>query len=255
MKLRSLALLLMTAFTAHAAPVGNLRTLKADAAQQWELVTDSGAHIRVGLPRADVLRIRAAPGKEFTGAGDKAASIVVGEAAPDVQHSVKEEADHVLIQTAALTLRIDRKPLRFTLYRAGESQPLWREVQPLELSAKQSVQVLSSDKSERFFGGGQQNGRFEFKGRQLDISYSGGWEEGDRPSPAPFLMSSRGWGMLRNTWSDGSYDLRDSTQLTLEHAENRFDAFDLVVKKMNGPRILLVKVIPRNLPPDSDEQD
>jgi len=34
-----------------------------------------------------------------------------------------------------------------------------------------------------------------------------------------------------------------------------FDAFDLVVKKMNGPRILLVKVIPRNLPPDSDEQD
>ena len=34
-----------------------------------------------------------------------------------------------------------------------------------------------------------------------------------------------------------------------------FDTFDLVVKKMNGPRILLVKVIPRNLPPDSDEQD
>ena len=34
-----------------------------------------------------------------------------------------------------------------------------------------------------------------------------------------------------------------------------FEAFDLVVKKMNGPRILLVKVIPRNLPKDSDEQD
>ncbi|WP_342118854.1 hemolysin family protein [Pseudoduganella sp. OTU4001] len=34
-----------------------------------------------------------------------------------------------------------------------------------------------------------------------------------------------------------------------------FGSFDLVVKKMNGPRILLVKVIPRNLPPDSDEQD
>lgn len=34
-----------------------------------------------------------------------------------------------------------------------------------------------------------------------------------------------------------------------------FDAFDLVVKKMNGPRILLVKVIPRLSAPDSDEQD
>jgi alpha-glucosidase (family GH31 glycosyl hydrolase) len=230
MKLRPAAFLLMAAFAAHAAPVGNLRTLNAGAAQQWELVTDTGAHIRVSLPRADVLRIWAAPGKDFTAAGDKAAAIIVGEAAPDVQHSVRELPDHILIQTAALHLRIDRKPLRFTLYRAGETQPLWREVQPLELSAKQSVQVLSSDKSERFFGGGQQNGRFEFKGRQLDVSYSGGWEEGDRPSPAPFLMSSRGWGMLRNTWSDGSYDLRDSTQVSLQHAENRFDAYYFVGK-------------------------
>jgi alpha-glucosidase (family GH31 glycosyl hydrolase) len=233
MKLRSTALLLMivcAAHTAHATPLGNLRTWHADAAQQWELVTESGAHIRVSLPRADVLRIWAAPGKDFMGPGDKAAAIVVGEAAPNVQHSVREEPDHILIQTAALSLRIDRKPLRFTLYRAGETVPLWREVQPLELSAKHSVQVLSSDKTERFFGGGQQNGRFEFKGRQLDVSYSGGWEEGDRPSPAPFLMSSRGWGMLRNTWSDGSYDLRDSAQVSLDHAENRFDAYYFVGK-------------------------
>jgi hypothetical protein len=80
---------------------------------------------------------------------------------------------------------VERKPLRFSLFRTGEAQPLWREVQPLELGDKQSVQVLSSDKAERFFGGGQQNGRYEFKGKQLPISYSGGWEEGDRPSPAP----------------------------------------------------------------------
>jgi CBS domain containing-hemolysin-like protein len=33
-----------------------------------------------------------------------------------------------------------------------------------------------------------------------------------------------------------------------------FGEFDLVVKKMNGPRILLVKVIPRGQP-DTDEQD
>jgi alpha-glucosidase (family GH31 glycosyl hydrolase) len=233
MKLRYTAILLMIACAAnaaHATPLGNLRTWHADAAQQWELVTESGAHIRVSLPRADVLRIWAAPGKDFTGPGDKAAAIVVGEAAPNVQHSVREEPDHILIQTAALSLSIDRKPLRFTLYRAGDAVPLWREVQPLELSAKHSVQVLSSDKTERFFGGGQQNGRFEFKGRQLDVSYSGGWEEGDRPSPAPFLMSSRGWGMLRNTWSDGSYDLRDSAQVSLDHAENRFDAYYFVGK-------------------------
>ena len=72
------------------------------------------------------------------------------------------------------------------------------------------------------------NGRFEFKGRELEIAYSGGWEEGDRPSPAPMLLSSRGWGMLRNTWSDGSYDLRQPDQATLLHREDRFDAYYFV---------------------------
>jgi alpha-glucosidase (family GH31 glycosyl hydrolase) len=230
LRLRPAALLLMLAFSAHAAPVGNLRTVSTSAGAQWELVTDSGAHVRVSLPRADVLRIWAGPGAQLAGPGDKAAPIVVGAAAPSVQYSVREQGDHLLIQTAALVLRIDRKPLRFTLYRAGEAEPLWRELQPLELSEKQSVQVFSSDKAEHFFGGGQQNGRFEFKGRQLDINYSGGWEEGDRPSPAPFLMSSRGWGMLRNTWADGSYDLRDRSQVSLQHAENRFDAYYFVGK-------------------------
>lgn len=231
MKTRLAAFLSLAALAAHAAPVGNLRKLAPDGAQGWRIETDTGARVRIGVPRVDVLHIEAAlPGRDFTGAGDKAAAIVVGQPASDVAPTLREERDHVLIQTAAMTLRIERKPLRFSLYRTGADEALWREVEPLELDQRQGVQVLSSDKDERFFGGGQQNGRFEFKGRQLEVSYSGGWEEGDRPSPAPFLMSSRGWGMLRNTWSDGSYDLRDSTQATLQHAEGRFDAYYFVGK-------------------------
>ena len=34
--------------------------------------------------------------------------------------------------------------------------------------------------------------------------------------------------MLRNTWSDGSYDLRQSDQATLLHREDRFDAYYFV---------------------------
>ncbi|WUR13615.1 glycoside hydrolase family 31 protein [[Empedobacter] haloabium] len=229
MKTRLAAVLFLATMAAHAAPVGNLRTLTADGPQGWRIVTDTGARLRVSLPRVDVLHVEAAaPGLEFTGPGDKAAAIVVGQPASDVAPVLRDAGDHVLIETAALALRIDRKPLRLSLYRAGNRDALWREVEPLELTKGQSVQVLSSDKDERFFGGGQQNGRFEFKGRQLEVSYSGGWEEGDRPSPAPFLMSSRGWGMLRNTWADGSYDLRDANQATLQHAESRFDAYYFV---------------------------
>ncbi|MRW88377.1 DUF5110 domain-containing protein [Duganella sp. FT80W] len=233
MKSVSAIVAMLASVSALAAPIGNLTTLTPTAAQQWDLVTDTGAHVQVSLPRADVLHIWAGPKSGLTGAGDKAAAIVVATPAASVEHSVSEQADHVLIRTPALSLRIDRKPLRFTLYRAGDTQPLWREVQPLELSDKQSVQTLSSEKSERFFGGGQQNGRFEFKGKQLPISYSGGWEEGDRPSPAPFLMSSRGWGVLRNTWSNGEYDLRQSEQISLEHDEARFDAYYFVGKDMH----------------------
>ncbi|WP_426165714.1 TIM-barrel domain-containing protein [Pseudoduganella sp. R-34] len=220
---------------ALAAPLGKLRSIAAAPAAaaeglSWGLATESGAIVRVSLLQDDVLRIWAGPKGKLTDAGDKAAAIVIGKPAAHIEHSVSEQPDHILLRTAKLALRIDRNPLRFSLFRAGETQPLWREVQPLELGDRTSVQTLSSDKAERFFGGGQQNGRFEFKGRQLDVSYSGGWEEGDRPSPAPFLMSSRGWGMLRNTWSDGSYDLRQQDVVALQHAEPRFDAYYFVGK-------------------------
>jgi alpha-glucosidase len=232
------AVLTLATCSALAAPLGKLRSMSAapasaapeGAGQSWDLLTESGALVRVSLLQDDVLRIWAGPNGKLTDAGDKAAAIVIGKPAAHIEHSVSEEPDHILLRTAKLTLRIDRNPLRFTLYRAGETQPLWREVQPLELGEKASVQTLSSDKGERFFGGGQQNGRYEFKGRQLDVSYSGGWEEGDRPSPAPFLMSSRGWGMLRNTWADGSYDLRQQDLVALQHAEPRFDAYYFVGK-------------------------
>lgn len=214
----------------HAAPIGSLKSISATAGSStaWDLRTDKGALVRVNLLKPDVLRIWAAAGGELTGPGDKAAAIVVGTPDAQVAHTIKETADAVLIETAALTLRIDRKPLRFSLARKGEATPLWTELQPLDLEEKRSLQVLSSSAGEQFFGGGQQNGHYAFKGRQLDISYSGGWEEGDRPSPAPFLLSSRGWAMLRNTWADGVYDLRQADQASLEHAEGRFDAYYFV---------------------------
>lgn len=214
---------------AAAAPLGKLSTVSAGKADgpSWDLVLDTGAHVRISLPRADVLRVQAGR-RELRGPGDQAAAIVVARPTADVAHEFKEEDGRLVLRTAALTLHVERAPLRLTLYRSGEARPLWRELQPLDLGEKQNVQVLSSDRDERFYGGGQQNGRFEFKGRELPVSYSGGWEEGDRPNPAPFLMSSRGWGMLRNTWADGNYDLREDEQVTLQHAEGRFDAYYFV---------------------------
>lgn len=220
--------------TASAAPVGNLRAISAtpanDGTPGWTLSTDTGATVRVDLLRDDVLRVRAGRNGTLTGAGDKAAPIVLPQPAAKVAVQLEEDANEVRIRTDALVLHIQRQPLRLALVRreGDRDVALWRELQPLDLDKDQSVQVLSSESDERFYGGGQQNGRFEFKGRELEVSYSGGWEEGDRPNPAPMLLSSRGWGMLRNTWSDGTYDLRQADQATLLHREDRFDAYYFV---------------------------
>src|SRR5690242_3634502 len=205
------------AHSAYAGTIGNLRSVapaSGDATAAWELATDSGGRVRVELLRADLLHVQASRGDKLMPAGDKATAIVLPQAAAKIAARIEEDADEVRIRTDALVLHVQRRPLRLALDRieAGKTVLLWRELQPLDLDKAQSVQVLSSTADERFYGGGQQNGRFEFKGRELEISYSGGWEEGDRPSPAPMLLSSHGWGMLRNTWSDGNYDLRQSDQ-------------------------------------------
>ena len=214
--------------------VGNLRGIavasQGHQAPAWEITTDSGARVRIDLLRADLLRIQAGRNGALSPAGDKATPIVLPQAAAKVRFTFEEDAGEVRIRTDALVLHVRRQPLRLALDRieAGRTKPLWRELQSLDLAQQQSVQTLSSEAGEYFYGGGQQNGRYEFKGRELDISYSGGWEEGDRPSPAPMLLSSRGWGMLRNTWSDGSYDLRQPDSATLLHKEDRFDAYYFV---------------------------
>ncbi|MBN8887193.1 MAG: NPCBM/NEW2 domain-containing protein [Rudaea sp.] len=229
-----IALLAIGSRPLHAETLGNLSGISpvADAGttSAWELATDNGARIRIELLRADLLRIQAGRGGKLLPAGDKATPIVLPQAASKVVSSIEQGTDELRIRTDALVLHIQQRPLRLALDRidAGKVVPLWRELQPLDLDKTQSVQVLSSTPDEHFYGGGQQNGRFEFKGRELEISYSGGWEEGDRPSPAPMLLSSHGWGMLRNTWSDGSYDLRQADQATLLHKEDRFDAYYFV---------------------------
>ncbi|RQO61218.1 glycosyl hydrolase [Paucibacter sp. KBW04] len=237
--------LAMSGGAAQAAAVGNLREIKAlgeaadqrpqdkqSATPQWELRTDAQTLIRISLLNKSMFRIWAGAKGKLSEPGNKAAAIVEKEPSGWVDHQMSDAGDHHLLRTEEFALRIYKKPLRFELYKADNRQPLWQETLGLDLSDKLSVQTLASDKGERFFGGGQQNGAFEFKGKQLEVSYSGGWEEGDRPSPAPFLMSSRGWGVLRNSWADGSYDLRDARQITLAHQEGRFDAYYFV-----GPSI------------------
>jgi alpha-glucosidase len=222
------SLLASSPSTSHAAPLGNMRNLSVSAQRQIEFTTDEGSIVRISLLKPDMFRVWAGSKGQLLDAGDKAAPIVLKKDYADFPVSVTAPDGYQLVQTSAMALRIYRSPVRLALYKADNKTLLWEEKQPLELGDKASFQTLSSTPDEAFFGGGQQNGSYAFKGKQLEVSYSGGWEEGDRPSPAPFYMSSKGYGVLRNTWSNGSYDFRSNEYLSTSHQEKRFDAYYFV---------------------------
>jgi alpha-glucosidase len=108
------------------------------------------------------------------------------------------------------------------MYDAANKQSIWEEIKPLEFGQK-TVQTLQSFPDEYFYGCGMQNGYFSHKNTTMLIEKGGGWDDGGRPSPAPFYMSTAGYGVLRNTFDAGVYSFRDT--VSLSHNENRFDAF------------------------------
>lgn len=206
----------------------------AHAAVIHQLV-DQQLRYRLTFVAEDILRIQAAPlGQDFTDEGSGTAPIVLPQVLADIEVMRTEQDGVQTFATSALELRAQGEPLRLELWRRADQQLLWRELRPLRMVDSTTTQTLTGDPAEHIYGGGQQNGRFQFNGRLMEISYSGGWEEGDRPSPAPFYMSDRGYGVLRNTWADGRYDFRSDRYLTTAHQEHRFDAYCLVADGIHG---------------------
>ena len=221
--------------SSHAQSIGNLKSLKATETAV-HISTDQQAQIKFSLITPQVFRLEAHLAGVQPEANNTDAPIVLTQAKQPLEFRLEENTEYYLVKTQAYVLKINKTPLLFSLYQNDGKQLIWKEIQPLNLTATANTQTLSSDPQEQFFGGGQQNGQYAFKGQSLEISYSGGWEEGDRPSPAPFFMSNRGYGVVRNTWSNGSYDFRADDYSSLSHQIGYFDAYYLV--GANVPMVL-----------------
>ncbi|WP_251267691.1 DUF4968 domain-containing protein, partial [Enterobacter hormaechei] len=83
-------------------------------------------------PAADIVRVQAGRKGVLTGAGDKAAPIVLPQPRADVQAQLEEDAQEIRLRTGALVLHVQRQPLRLRLERLDNGQPtaLWQELQP-----------------------------------------------------------------------------------------------------------------------------
>ncbi|MFB6558653.1 TIM-barrel domain-containing protein [Streptomyces sp. NPDC056400] len=188
----------------------------------FTVTASGGAKARVVVARADVFRLWLSPDGSFTDdpAGtDLAPTTDFGPVA--TSHS--DAGAYYRITTGSLSIRVYKKPLRFSVFRADDTTPVWQEARPTSWTGGRTTQYLARGADEQFYGTGLRLGEWALRGKTVPVAVDNKWRENDNASPAPFYMSTHGYGAMRNTWAPGSYGFNAPTTLT--HDEKRFDAW------------------------------
>ncbi|MBJ8350048.1 discoidin domain-containing protein [Streptococcus zalophi] len=144
--------------------------------------------------------------------------------------SMSEDETSYKITTDKVQLVFDKQTARLSVFDKVSNNLITKEVLPVQITANKTTQTLSQDDNEYFFGGGMQNGRFTHKGNKINIVNENNWVDGGVASPSPFYWSTKGYGVLRNTFKRGQYDFgtEDPVSMTTTHDEDRFDAYFFV---------------------------
>lgn len=215
--------------------LGNLTKFNKISNNEYEFVSGY-AKVKLIFYRDDIFRVWLAPDGEYTNPAGNAIVVDYGVKNPHV--SMSNSGDYYKFSTPKCVVRVYKNPIRFAMYDKNNKTALYEEAEPLSYGLKTS-QTLRRSGDEDFYGGGMQQGNFSHKGKDLDIAVTG-WDEDQASNPAPFFMSTKGYGVFRNTFAPGKYSFSGSemsdkvydngfkmlgytSQLT--HDENRFDAF------------------------------
>ena len=184
------------------------------------LFTCGNASLKLEFVRNDIFRMWMAYDGDFT---DPAGNdLVINKPDKPIEVKSTDKGAYYLFTTPDIALRAYKQPLRFALYKSDNSTPIWEEAQGMTYG-KQTIQYLKRSPQEYFYGGGMQNGRFSHRDKTIKLTIDYNWEDGGGPNPAPFFMSTNGYGALRNTYASGSYDFGDTVKLI--HNEARFDCY------------------------------
>lgn len=178
--------------------------------------------LKVIFYKQNIFRIWLAPDGNFTNPADT--EIVINYNLQKFPESVTENAKDIIVKTNSCKLVIQKNPILFSLYNA-ENKLVFSETKPLSFGTT-TTQYLNRGNNEYFYGGGMQNGYFSHRDHIIKIEKGGGWDDGGRANPAPFYMSTNGYGALRNTFDIGVYDF--TSDMKLSHNENQFDCFYFV---------------------------
>ena len=218
----------------------SVRSVRAPG-KAWTIDVLSNIEYRVSFYRPDVFRLEAARIKEEldgTNAVRKIdysdkhnnpayAQILVEDYEEDSSEvAMTYDESEVVFKTSELTIRFDRKNGCRMRVETWRGKKIFEEVEPIQIvSTNETRQTLASDAGEKFWGGGQQLGRLMHKGRKIAIDCDFNWSDGGAPNPAPFIISSKGYAVMRHTFASGEYDFTAQDKAVLTHEEERFDAF------------------------------
>ncbi|MFG3101132.1 TIM-barrel domain-containing protein [Streptomyces sp. NPDC048182] len=236
--LLALAVLLMAAALALAGPAPEASAATAGTVTgvsrsggTFTVSTSSGAKARVVVARADIFRIWLSPDGSFT--DDPAGrTLAVDTDFGPVRTTLADAGPYYRISTPSVAIRVYKSPLRFAAYRADDATPLWQETQPTDWTAGKTTQHLAQGPDEQYYGTGLHLGEWALRGKTVPVAVGNQWKEGTNASPAPFYMSTNGYGVMRNTWAPGSYSF--TAQSALTHNESRFDAWYFAGDSLKG---------------------
>lgn len=215
--------------------LGNVSKMNRINSHEYEFISGY-SKVKLMFYRDDIFRVWLAPDGEYTNPAGN--SIVVDYGVKNPQVRMSDAGNYYKFATNKCVVRVYKQPLRFALYDKDNKKAIFEEAEPLSFGLKTS-QTMRRSGDEDFYGGGMQQGNFSHKGKEIDIAVTG-WDEDQASNPAPFYMSTKGYGVFRNTFAPGHYafngtEIRDKVYddgfkmqgftSTLTHDENRFDAF------------------------------
>ncbi|MGE6732503.1 NPCBM/NEW2 domain-containing protein [Streptomyces sp. NPDC059900] len=184
-------------------------------------LTAGRAEARVSFVSQESFRLELAPDGDFTDPTGKDIVLPQGDP-PRTQWS--DKGDRYELRTSEVTLRAYKSPLRFALYRADGSE-IWAESKGLSWTKDATTQSLARGADEQYYGAGMQNGRANtsHRGTKVEVSVDYNWDDGGHPNSVPFYLSSKGYGVFRNTYAPNTYDFAEPVTATAK--ERRFDAY------------------------------
>ncbi len=145
------------------------------------------------------------------------------------QYTYNETETAVTLTNSHIKMIVDKVKGTIKLTKT-DGTIIFEEESTIQLSETTSFQTLKTNASEYFFGGGTQNGRFSHKGNRIAIVNTNNWTDGGVASPNPFYWSTKGYGMVRNSYAPGYYDFakENASNVINHHNDKRFDAYYFV---------------------------